>query len=145
MPAEPDERIEAQQVGVHFMLLNQPVAYLADNHNRIGGIKLVRTRLGDPDESGRRSPQPIEGSEWALEADLVVEAIGNKAPADSHQCYPHVEVSADNLIKIDTDTCKTSVPGIFAGGDIVRGPDLVVTAVRDGKTAARAIKEYLAQ
>ena len=143
MPAEPDERIEAQEAGIHFMLLNQPVDYITDLQNRITGVKLVRTRLGQPDESGRRKPENIEGSEWVLDADLVVEAIGNIAPADSPDWYPHVEVDNRNLIKVDPDTGQTSVDGIFAGGDIVSGPALVVTAVQDGKVAARAIKEYL--
>jgi NADPH-dependent glutamate synthase beta subunit-like oxidoreductase len=143
MPAEADELIEAQEAGVHFLLLNQPVDYLADDKNRLTGLKLVRTRLGNPDESGRRRPEEVEGSEWILEADAVVEAIGNKAPPNSAAWYPNVEVDAKNLIKADPETCKTSVAGIFAGGDIVRGPALVVQAVADGKAAARAIKEYI--
>jgi NADPH-dependent glutamate synthase beta subunit-like oxidoreductase len=143
MPAEPDERIEAQEAGIHFMLLNQPVDYITDDQNHITGVKLVRTRLGEPDESGRRTPENIEGSEWVLDADLVVEAIGNIAPADSAEWYPHVEVDDRKLIKVNPDTGQTSVAGIFAGGDIVSGPALVVTAVQDGKVAARAIKEYL--
>jgi len=145
MPAEPDERIEAQEAGVQFLLLNQPVDYLTDAKNRLTGIKLVRTRLGVPDDSGRRKPESIEGSEWILDADLVIEAIGNKAPDDSPEWYPNVEVDNKNLIKADPETGKTSVEGIFAGGDIVRGPALVVTAVQDGKLAARAIKDFLAK
>jgi NADPH-dependent glutamate synthase beta subunit-like oxidoreductase len=143
MPAEPDERIEAQQAGIHFLLLNQPVDYLSDKKNRLNGIKMVRTRLGDPDASGRRTPMAIEGSEWVMDADLVIEAIGNKAPEDSPEWYPNVEVDDRKLIKVNPATGQTSVAGIFAGGDIVSGPALVVTAVQDGKVAARAIKEYL--
>jgi NADPH-dependent glutamate synthase beta subunit-like oxidoreductase len=143
MPAEPDERIEAQEAGIHFLLLNQPVDYISDDQNRLAGVKLLRTRLGEPDASGRRRPETIEGSEWVLEADLVVEAIGNIAPADSPQWYPNVEVDGRRLVKVNPDTGQTSVAGIFAGGDIVSGPALVVTAVQDGKVAAKAIKEYL--
>lgn len=145
MPAEPDERIEAQEAGVHFLLLNQPLDYVTDANNRLTGIKLVRTRLGASDASGRRRPETIEGSEWILEADVVIEAIGNKAPQESSEWYPQVAVSDKKLIQADPDTGKTSVEGIFAGGDIVRGPALVVTAVQDGKVAARAIKEFLAK
>jgi glutamate synthase (NADPH/NADH) small chain len=145
MPAEPDERVEALEAGVHFLLLNQPVGYVADKKNRISGIRLVRTRLGKPDRSGRRRPEAIEGSRWTLKADVVIEAIGNKAAEDSRQWYPHVKVDAKKRIKVDPQTGQTAVKGIFAGGDIVRGPALVVTAVQDGKVAARAIKEYLAQ
>jgi NADPH-dependent glutamate synthase beta subunit-like oxidoreductase len=127
------------------MLLNQPVDYLTDKNNRLTGIKMVRTRLGDPDASGRRSPEPVEGSEWVMDADLVIEAIGNKAPEESSEWYPNIDVDDRKLIQVDPDTGQTSVAGIFAGGDIVRGPALVVTAVQDGKVAARAIKKYLAK
>ena len=143
MPAEPDERIEAQEAGVHFLLLNQPLDYVTDKKNRLKGLKLVRTRLGEPDESGRRRPVEITGSEWIMDADVVIEAIGNKAPQESCEWYPNVKVDGKKLIKVDPETGKTSVGGIFAGGDIVRGPALVVQAVQDGKVAARAIKEYL--
>ncbi len=143
MPAEPDERIEAQEAGVHFLLLNQPVDYEVDADNRISGVKLVRTRLGEPDDSGRRRPENIPDSEWTLPADLVIEAIGNQAPADLPQSYPNVDVDSRGLIQADSETGRTSVPGIFAGGDIVRGPALVVNAVQDGKTAAKAIIAYV--
>ena len=143
MPAEPDERIEAQEAGIHFMLLNQPIDYVTDKKNQLKGLKLVRTRLGEPDESGRRRPVEIKGSEWIMDADVVIEAIGNKAPDESPGWYPNVKVDGKKLIQVDAETGKTSVDGIFAGGDIVRGPALVVQAVQDGKVAARAIKEYL--
>ena len=143
MPAEPDERIEAQEAGVHFLLLNQPLDYVTDKKKRLKGLKLVRTRLGAPDESGRRKPVEIPGSEWIMNADVVIEAIGNKAPDASSDWYPNVKVDGKKLIKVDPETGKTSLDGIFAGGDIVRGPALVVQAVQDGKLAARAIKEYL--
>jgi NADPH-dependent glutamate synthase beta subunit-like oxidoreductase len=145
MPAEPDERIEALECGVHFLLLNQPLDYLTDDQNRLTGLKLVRTRLGDPDNSGRRRPENIEGSEWIMPADVVIEAIGNIAPEDSPRWYPNVKLGDKKLIEVDPDTGKTSVDGIFAGGDIVRGPALVVQAVQDGKVAAKAIKNYLAK
>jgi NADPH-dependent glutamate synthase beta subunit-like oxidoreductase len=143
MPAESGERIEAQEAGIHFMLLNQPTDYVTDKKNRLKGLKLLRTRLGEPDESGRRRPVEISGSEWIMDADVVIEAIGNKAPNDSPDWYPKVDVDGRKLIKIDSETGQTSVPAIFAGGDIVRGPALVVQAVQDGKVAARAIKKYL--
>ena len=145
MPAEADERIEALEAGVHYLLLNQPLDYVTDDQNRLVGLKLIRTRLGEPDASGRRAPESIEGSEWIMNADAVIEAIGNIAAADSPEWYPNVDIDDKKLIKIDPETGKTSVEGIFAGGDIVRGPALVVQAVQDGKVAAAAIKEYLAK
>jgi NADPH-dependent glutamate synthase beta subunit-like oxidoreductase len=143
MPAEADERIEALECGVHFLLLNQPLDYLTDDQNRLTGLKLVRTRLGEPDASGRRRPENIADSEWIMNADVVIEAIGNIAAEDSPQWYPNVDIDDKKLIKVDPETGKTSVDGIFAGGDIVRGPALVVQAVQDGKVAAAAIKDYL--
>jgi NADPH-dependent glutamate synthase beta subunit-like oxidoreductase len=142
MPAEPDERVEAQSAGVHFLLLNQPVDYVAGRGRRLKGLKLVRTRLAAPDGSGRRRPQPVRGSEWILDCDVVIEAIGNRPAPDSPDWYPRVKLSGNNLIRVNPRTGRTSVRGIFAGGDIVRGPALVVQAVADGKTAARAIRQY---
>ncbi len=143
MPAEEIERIEALQSGVNFLILHQPTDFLTDDRNRITGLKLLRTRLGEPDESGRRRPELIEGTEWDMPVDIVIEAIGNKAVDDSSDWYPNVKVDGKQLIVADKDTGATSVPGIFAGGDIVRGPALVVEAVQDGKEAAKAIHEYL--
>ncbi len=143
MPADAEERIAAQEAGIHFLLLNQPVDYLTAAQKGMQGVKLVRTRLGEPDSSGRRRPESIAGSEWVLQVDLVIEAIGNRAPEVARDWYPHVAVHENGLIKVEPETGKTTAPGIFAGGDIVRGPGLVVQAVQDGKIAARAIKAYL--
>jgi NADPH-dependent glutamate synthase beta subunit-like oxidoreductase len=145
MPAEPDERVEAQAAGVHFLLLNQPAGYVIGRGRRLKGLKLVRTRLGAPDASGRRSPRPVRGSEWVLDCDVAIEAIGNRPEAGSPGWYPRVKLADGNLIKVNPKTGRTSVKGIFAGGDIVRGPGLVVQAVADGKTAARAIHRYLSE
>ncbi|MEW5909674.1 MAG: NAD(P)-dependent oxidoreductase [Thermodesulfobacteriota bacterium] len=143
MPAEEKERNAAQKTGVHFLLLNQPIEFITNSRRRLKGIKLLRTRLGNIDDSGRRSPKPIRGSEWILDCDMVIEAIGNKPETDSIRWYPGVAVDDRNLIKVKAGTCRTSVKGIFAGGDIIRGPGLVVEAVQDGKRAARAILTYL--
>jgi glutamate synthase (NADPH) small chain len=144
MPAEADERQETLHAGVHYLILNQPVAVLTEN-GRVTGLKLERTRLGKPDDTGRRKPESIPGSSWTLPCDMVIEAIGNAAEDASPQWYPDVEVDDRNLIRADPLTRATSVPGIFAGGDIVRGPALVVNAVQDGKLAARAIRDYLSR
>jgi NADPH-dependent glutamate synthase beta subunit-like oxidoreductase len=143
MPAEEDEKIEALNAGVHFLLLNQPLDYISDGAGGIKGLKLVRTQLGDSDASGRRRPVPVENAEWILSVDKVIEAIGNKAEDASPSWYPHVKIDEHNFIQADPHTGKTSMKGIFAGGDIVRGPALVVTAVKDGKAAAAAIMKYL--
>ena len=143
MPAEPDERMEAQAAGVHFLLLNQPVGYVTGRGRRLKGLKLIRTRLGVTDASGRRSPRPVKGSEWVLDCDVAIEAIGNRPVADSPSWYPRVKLAGPHFIKVNARTGQTSVKGIFAGGDIVRGPALVVQAVADGKRAAAGIQRYL--
>ena len=145
MPAEEEERTAAQACGVHFLLLNQPVEYLANEENRTIGLRMVRTRLGDLDDSGRRRPEDISGSEWTLEADVIMEAIGNQAEADSQDWYPSLKLTEKNLIVVDPETGETTMPGVFAGGDIVRGPALVVNAVQDGKIAARAMASFLSR
>lgn len=145
MPAEPDERIETLESNVHFLLLNQPKSYVTDADGLVTGIKIARTQLAPAQGDQRRSPVEIKDSEWILDVDLVVEAIGNKAFENSDKLYPGVEIDSKKLIKASLDDCKTSKPGIFAGGDIVRGPSLVVNAVQDGKIAAGTIDSYLAQ
>jgi glutamate synthase (NADPH) small chain len=144
MPAEEDERQETLHAGVHYLILNQPVEVLTER-GRVVGLKVERTRLGKPDDTGRRKPESVPDSSWTLSCDMVIEAIGNAAEDASPQWYPDVEVDARNLIRADPLTRATSVPGIFAGGDIVRGPALVVDAVQDGKLAARAIRDYLSR
>ncbi|MCP4688531.1 MAG: FAD-dependent oxidoreductase, partial [Desulfobacterales bacterium] len=145
MPAEKEERLNSLDEGVQYLLLTQPTGYRKDDSGRVSGVTLVHTRLGAPDASGRRRPEEIPGSEWVLDVDVVIEAIGNKADEEAVKCWPNVAVDEKKLIKVEADVGQTSVKGVFAGGDIVRGPDLVVTAVQDGKNAARAIGKYLSE
>ena len=143
MPAEAEEKILAQQEGAHFILLNQPVGYVTGSKGELKAIRLVRTKLGAKDASGRRKPVEVKGTEWVLPVNAAIEAIGYRPRPDSPSWYPSVRVDEGGLIRARERDCRTSRPGIFAGGDIVRGPDLVVRAVADGKTAARSILEYL--
>lgn len=145
MPAENDELIETLEEGVHFLLLNQPVGYLFDKKGLLTGIRVQRTKLGKEDASGRRAPEPIPDSDWVLETDALIEAIGNQAPPDQHALYPSLKTDKNGLIQVHEKTFKTSKEGIFAGGDVVHGPALVVEAVRDGKNAAKAILSFLAK
>lgn len=145
MPAEEDERIAALQRGIHFILLTRPVDYITDSSGTLTGINLLRTELGEPDESGRRSPVDVPGSEFKMDFDCVIEAIGQKAEDAVEQWLPPVKKDASGLITADSETGETSIKGIYAGGDIVRGPALIVEAVRDGKEAARAIMAKLHQ
>jgi NADPH-dependent glutamate synthase beta subunit-like oxidoreductase len=141
MPAEEDERLAALRLGVHFLVLNQPTDYLASD-GKLKGLKLVRTRLGQPDESGRRRPEEIKGSAWTLECAVAVEAIGNLKD-EAVDWSSMLKTGQGGLILADRKSGKTSAKRIYAGGDIARGPALVVEAVQDGKLAARAIQKAL--
>jgi 2,4-dienoyl-CoA reductase (NADPH2) len=140
MPAWSAERDEAMAAGVHMLVLTQPLGYEADGDN-LTGVRVCPTVLGKPDESGRRRPIPQEGSAYTLEMDLVVEAIGQQAPADLGEGLGGVDLEK-GLVTVD-ESLETSRPGAFAGGDIVRGPGTVVAAVADGMAAARSIIEQL--
>lgn len=139
MPAEEDEKLAALRLGMHLLMLNQPVDYSTDAKGRLKAVKLVRTELGKPDPSGRRKPIEVSGSDWELPADVAIEAIGAQPVRDAIEWSPSMKLSDGNLITVNPDTGETSVKRVFAGGDIVRGPALIIEAVRDGKTAAQAI------
>lgn len=139
MPATEEERLTALKEGVHLLVLSKPVEYVSDKNGNLKQIKIMRTELGEPDSSGRRRPVDVPGSQWLLDADLVIEAIGQEAEENSPDWYPSIKVDKENLVIINQDTGETNIPGIYAGGDIVRGPALIVEAVKDGKTAARAV------
>jgi NADPH-dependent glutamate synthase beta subunit-like oxidoreductase len=143
MLAVEEEKTRVLQQGVHFLLLNQPKEFVTGPGGKLKGLKMVRTRLGEPDQSGRRRPMEIPGSEWVLDTDIVIEAIGTKPEADSPQWYPGVKLKDNNKVDADPETGATSVEGIFAGGDIIPGAELVIKAVQDGKNSAKAIKDYL--
>ena len=143
MPAEEDEKQGLLNAGVHFLLLNQPVDYVAGPRGRLRAVRLLRTELGDHDSSGRRRPVEVKGSDWELPVDVVIEAIGAKPVAGAEAGYPSVKRTQGGLIVADPKTGATSAKMIFAGGDIVRGPALIIEAVKDGKTAAQAIQRQL--
>jgi NADPH-dependent glutamate synthase beta subunit-like oxidoreductase len=142
MPAEEDERLAALRLGVHFLMLNQPLGFAADGAGFLTGLNLVRTRLGEPDASGRRKPESVKGSEWTLDAQCAIEAIGNRPYTADWAGL--VKMDKAGLVVVDETTGKTSAAAVFAGGDISRGAGLVVEAVQDGKRAARAIRAALA-
>lgn len=141
MPAWSGERDRAIREGVHFLVLAQPLAY-DSNDGRLTGIRLCPTRLGDPDQSGRRRPEPIESSAYNLDMDVVVEAIGQAVPKDAETALAGVEFDG-GLVRTQADTLATSRKGVFAGGDLVRGPSTVVAAVANGMKAAREIDVFL--
>ncbi len=143
MPAWSAERDRAIRGGVHFLVLTQPLGYNSQN-GKLTGIKLCPTRLGEPDQSGRRRPEPLESSAYDLDMDIVIEAIGQTASDGIEQVLNGVAFD-HGLIRTKPGTQATSRRGVFAGGDMVRGPSTVVAAVADGMRAAREIDHFLQQ
>jgi NADPH-dependent glutamate synthase beta subunit-like oxidoreductase/2,4-dienoyl-CoA reductase-like NADH-dependent reductase (Old Yellow Enzyme family) len=143
MPAWSAERNRAVMEGVHFLILTQPLEYVSKN-GTLTGIKVCPTRLGAPDHSGRRRPEPVPSSAYELDMDIVVEAIGQVAADDIEQALGGVDMDK-GLIRTKDSTLATSRPAVFAGGDLVRGPSTVVAAVADGIRAAGQINQFLQQ
>jgi glutamate synthase (NADPH/NADH) small chain len=142
MPAWSGEGDRAVNRGVHFLILTQPVDYLSAA-GKLTGLKLCPTRLGEPDASGRRRPELIE-SAYEIDMDVVVEAIGQAPPEGIEKVLPGVAFKS-GLIQTGEGSLATSRPGVFAGGDLVRGASTVVSAVADGMAAAKEIDEFLKQ
>jgi glutamate synthase (NADPH) small chain len=140
-PARAEEVHHAEQEGVEFQWLTDPVAVLDDGHGGVRGLRCVHMELGEPDDSGRRRPVPIAGSEHELEVDLVVFAIGTRANPIMGQTS-QLKLNQRGYIEVD-ERLTTSMAGVFAGGDIVTGAATVIEAMRAGRTAARGMKEYL--
>ncbi len=141
MPAWAAERQRAVIEGVHFLILTQPLEYIGNN-GTLRRIKLCPTRLGDPDASGRRRPEPIVSSAYELDMDVVIEAIGQSAPENIEQMLPGVDIT-NGLIQTRDGTFATSRKRVYAGGDLVRGASTVVAAVADGMKAAKEIDQFL--
>jgi len=144
MVGREEERQHAREEGVRFEFLCAPVRFLGAGSGRVRGVQLERMELGPPDESGRRRPQAVPGSEFTLEADTVVLAIGYGVDGDVTDAVAGVTRDKWNNVIVDRATGATERPGVFAGGDNVNGADLVVTAIRDGRIAADAMGAYLA-
>jgi dihydropyrimidine dehydrogenase (NAD+) subunit PreT len=141
MPAYTHEVAEARAEGVRFQFLADPVRILGAY--RVEAVECRRMRLGEPDASGRRRPEPLPGSEFTLPADTVVKAIGQQARRELADWISALELERDGTVRVDPATGQTSNPKFFAGGDILNGGASVVEAVRDGKRAAHAIDEWL--
>ncbi len=143
MPGSVREVRNAEEEGVEFVWLAAPEAFLGDG--QVDGVRACRMRLGLPDASGRQSVERVDGSEFTLGADLVIKALGfDPEELPSLWGDPALTVSRWGTLKVDHRTFMTSLPGVFAAGDIVRGASLVVWAIRDGRDAARSIENHLA-
>ncbi len=142
MPANPWEVEAAEQEGINIQYLAAPVEIIGKN-GRVAGMKCVKMELGEPDASGRRRPIPIKGSEYVIEAETIVAAIGQRTDLSFLGENHGIELTRWNTIAVDEETGMTNVPGIFAGGDVVTGPDIAIRAIAGGKRAAQGIHKYL--
>lgn len=141
MPARKAEIHHAKEEGLEFNLLCNPVEVLADDKGLVTGIKCIRMELGAPDESGRRRPVPVKGSEFVIDCEVVVVAIGNSPNPLIQNTTPDIKVSEWGTIAADEKTGRTSKPRVYAGGDIVTGAATVILAMGAGKVAAKSIIE----
>jgi glutamate synthase (NADPH/NADH) small chain len=142
MPAREEEIHHAEQEGIGLEFLVAPVEVLGNEKRWVSGLKCVRMQLGEPDASGRARPVPIPGSEFVIPCDVVVVAIGTRANPLLTATCPELKLNKWGNIVVD-ENGMTSLPGVFAGGDIVRGAATVILAMGDGKRAAKAMDQYL--
>jgi len=143
VPARAEEVHHAEEEGIIFNFLTLPVKVLGDDKGNVGGMECLKMELGEPDDSGRRRPIPIPGSNFTIEVDMVIDAIGTSANPIVARSATGVKINQWGYFIVDDKTSATTKEGIFAGGDIVRGSATVISAVGDGKVAARAIDEFL--
>ena len=142
MPARREEVAHAEEEGVNFRYLENPVKINGDENGRVKSVTVLSYELGEPDASGRRSPVAIPGSEHDIECDAVIVALGNGSNPLMAQTTPGLTVDNKGHITVD-ETAETSIPHVFAGGDIVLGAATVILAMGEGRKAAASINNYL--
>ncbi|MEN6456560.1 MAG: NADPH-dependent glutamate synthase [Prolixibacteraceae bacterium] len=143
MPARVEEVHHAEEEGIEFLNLTNPVAYFADEKGRVNKMRVQRMELGEPDASGRRRPVVVDGSEYDIAVDVVVVAVGVSPNPLIPSALPALKVSRWGTIEVNEETMQSSIPELFAGGDIVRGGATVILAMGDGRRAAAGMHGYL--
>lgn len=145
MPARLEEVKHAKEEGIEFLTLNNPVEYLGDEKGRVRAMRLQRMELGQPDASGRRSPVPVEGAIDEVEVDMVIVSVGVSPNPLIPDSIDGLEVTPRHTIAANADTLQSSLPDLYAGGDIVRGGATVILAMGDGRRAAASMAAQLLQ
>ena len=145
MPARIEEVKHAKEEGVEFMTLHNPIEYLGDETGRVNMMRVQKMQLGEPDESGRRSPIPIEGAIEEIPVDLVIVSVGVSPNPLVPKSINGLEISKRNTIVVDPDTMRSSISDLYAGGDIVRGGATVILAMGDGRRAAEYMHKALSE
>jgi glutamate synthase (NADPH/NADH) small chain len=143
MPARVEEVERAEEEGVNCIILTNPVRFVGNDNGWVTGIECIQMELGEPDESGRRRPVPVPGSEFVIPIDTVVVAIGQGPNPLFLESVSGLALNRKGYIVADPETGATSLRGVFAGGDIVTGAATVISAMGAGKKAARAIERFL--
>jgi len=143
MPARVEEAKHAREEGIQFRCLTNPVAFLGDDKGQLHAVQCIKMELGEPDESGRRSPVPVPGSEFELPVQMAVIALGTSANPLVQSTTPDLQTNRKGYLAADPETLQTSKPGVFAAGDIVTGAATVILAMAAGRKAARSINDYL--
>jgi len=143
MPARKAEVHHAHEEGIEFMLLTAPIKFLDDGKGNVRAVECIKMELGEPDASGRRKPVPIKGSQFTVEIDVAIPAIGTRSNPLLTKTIPDLNLNKRGYIIADHETGMTTKPGVFAGGDIVTGSATVILAMGAGKKAARGINDYL--
>jgi glutamate synthase (NADPH/NADH) small chain len=143
MPARAEEAKHAREEGIEFRCLTNPVAFLGDEKGNLRAVRCVRMELGEPDESGRRSPSPMPDSEFELPVEMIVIALGTGANPLVQSTTPDLQTNRKGYIAADSETLRTSKRGVFAAGDIVTGSATVILAMAAGRKAARSIAGFL--
>jgi glutamate synthase (NADPH/NADH) small chain len=145
MPARKEEVAHAKEEGINFLFLHAPLSieYTADKFEKVTGVKLITCKLGEPDASGRRSPVEIPGTEKVYPYDAVIVAIGNSSNPLIKNTTKEIETNKRGNFIVNEETCETSIPGVYAGGDIVLGAATVILAMGQGRKAAKAMNAYL--
>jgi glutamate synthase (NADPH/NADH) small chain len=142
MPARIEEIENAKEEGIEFKFLTQPVKIIGDNKGFVKSLDCIKMELGEPDESGRRRPVPVKDSNFTLDVDTVIVAIGQSPNPLLAKATKGLGTNKDGTIKV-ANNFMTSIPGVFAGGDIITGADTVISAMGAGKRAAVAIDKYI--
>ena len=145
MPARIEEVANAKEEGVEFLTLHNPIEYIGDERGHVCAMKVQRMQLGEPDESGRRSPIPVEGAIETIPVDMVIVSVGVSPNPIIPSSIKGLEISRRGTIVVNDDTMQSSLDDLYAGGDIVRGGATVILAMGDGRRAARSMHETLSK
>jgi glutamate synthase (NADPH/NADH) small chain len=144
MPARAEEIHHAEEEGIQFEFLAAPLEIIGNDKKWVAGLKCIRMQLGEADAGGRAKPVAIPGSEFIIDCDVVVVAVGTRANPLLTSTCPDLKLNKWGNIVVD-ENGMTSLPGVFAGGDIVRGAATVILAMGDGKRAAKSLDKYLSR